>query len=56
MPIPLEKKIADKIDELVKSDIIEPVNGPSVWVSPIVPVLKSDGEVSKDLYRYEAGK
>lgn len=45
VPIPLEEKINSKIDELVKLDIIEPVNNPSGWVSPIVPVLKSDGDV-----------
>ncbi|KAG6440823.1 hypothetical protein O3G_MSEX001465 [Manduca sexta] len=45
VPIPLEEKINKKIDELVKLDIIEPVNNPSGWVSPIVPVLKPDGDV-----------
>lgn len=45
VPIPLETKINAKIDELVAMDIIEPVNHPSSWVSPIVPVLKSDGDV-----------
>lgn len=45
VPIPLEEKINDKIDELVKLDIIEPVKFPSGWVSPIVPVLKPDGDV-----------
>lgn len=45
VPIPLEEKIDKKIDELIKLDIIEPVNNPSGWVSPIVPVLKPDGDV-----------
>lgn len=45
IPIPLEAKINKKLDELIKLDIIEEVNGPSEWVSPIVPVLKENGDV-----------
>lgn len=45
VPIPLESKINNKLDQLVKMDIIEPVNKPSSWVSPIVPVLKPDNDV-----------
>lgn len=45
VPIPLEGKINNKIDELLQMDIIEPVNKPSAWVSPVVPVLKGDGDV-----------
>ncbi|XP_049874146.1 uncharacterized protein K02A2.6-like isoform X1 [Pectinophora gossypiella] len=45
VPIPLESKINSKIDELVKRDIIEPVNKATTWVSPLVPILKKDGDV-----------
>lgn len=45
VPIPLEIKINKKIDELVKMDIIEPVDKPSSWVSPMVPILKPDGDI-----------
>ena len=45
IPIPIEEKINKKIDELLKLDIIEPVERPSGWVSPIVPVLKTNGDV-----------
>ncbi|CAH2208327.1 jg24389, partial [Pararge aegeria aegeria] len=45
IPIPLEVKVEDKIKELLQKDIIEEVKGPSNWVSPIVPVLKDNGEV-----------
>lgn len=45
MPIPLEAKVNAKLDELIASDIIETVSGPSRWVSPIVPVLKENGDV-----------
>lgn len=45
VPIPLEDKINKKIDELLRMDIIEPVNHPSSWVSPVVPVLKEGGDI-----------
>ncbi|CAG9137613.1 unnamed protein product, partial [Plutella xylostella] len=45
VPIPLEAKINKKIQELIDTDIIEPVDGPSDWISPLVPVLKGDGDV-----------
>ncbi|XP_052744494.1 uncharacterized protein K02A2.6-like [Bicyclus anynana] len=45
VPIPLEEKINKKIEYLIKLDIIEPVKVPSGWVSPIVPVLKPNGEI-----------
>ncbi|CAH1994743.1 unnamed protein product [Acanthoscelides obtectus] len=45
IPIPLEAKIENKIEELKQRDIIEPVVGSSKWVSPVVPVLKENGEV-----------
>ncbi|XP_049886625.1 uncharacterized protein K02A2.6-like [Pectinophora gossypiella] len=44
-PIPLEAKIGEKIEELKQRDIIEPVVGSSKWVSPVVPVLKENGEI-----------
>lgn len=43
--IPLEEKVNNKIKELIDRDIIEEVHGSSRWVSPIVPVLKDNGEV-----------
>lgn len=45
IPIPLETRIEQKISELLQADIIEEVKGPSSWVSPIVPVLKDNGDV-----------
>ncbi|XP_029166467.1 uncharacterized protein K02A2.6-like isoform X1 [Nylanderia fulva] len=45
IPIPLENKVNEKLAELKDSDIIEKVHGPSPWVSPMVPVLKENGEV-----------
>lgn len=45
IPIPLEEKINNKIKELLELDIIEEVHEPSPWVSPIVPILKDNGDV-----------
>lgn len=45
VPIPLEEKINNKINELVALGIVEPVNEPSAWVSPLVPVIKGDGDI-----------
>ena len=44
-PIALEEKIHDKLEYLLQKDIIEKVNGPSTWVSPMVPILKESGEI-----------
>lgn len=44
-PIALEGKIHDKLETLLQKDIIEKVNGPSAWVSPMVPIMKRSGEV-----------
>lgn len=45
VPIPIEEKVTMKIRELLDSDIIEEVQGPSKWVSPIVPIMKGNGEL-----------
>lgn len=45
IPIPIENKIETKIKELLDSDIIEEVREPSKWISPIVPILKDNGEL-----------
>lgn len=44
-PFALESKIAEKLQSLLDRDIIEKVDQPSAWVSPIVPVLKDNGEI-----------
>ncbi|XP_049877892.1 uncharacterized protein K02A2.6-like [Pectinophora gossypiella] len=48
IPIPIEDKVAAKIDELARRDIIEEVRGSSKWVSPIVPILKDNGDIEID--------
>lgn len=44
-PIALEGRIYDKLKSLLDKDIIEKVNGPSAWVSPMVPIMKTSGEI-----------
>lgn len=45
VPYALEDKIDEKLRMLLDQGIIEKVEGPSPWVSPIVPVLKDSGDV-----------
>ncbi|XP_055916386.1 uncharacterized protein LOC129949139 [Eupeodes corollae] len=42
VPVPLEEAVDKKIDELLEQGIIEKVNEPSQWISPVVPVPKGD--------------
>lgn len=44
-PIPLLEKVKLKIDELLEMDIIERVTKPTSWVSPLVPIIKENGEL-----------
>ena len=41
----MRKQVDQEIDKLLKSDLIEPVDGPVPWVSLIVTVLKKSGDV-----------
>lgn len=42
VPVALEEAVDKKIDELLKQGIIEVVNGPSKWISPVVVVSKEN--------------
>lgn len=44
-PIALQSRIEDKIKALLAGDIIEPVEGGCQWVSPLVTVLKDNGDL-----------
>ena len=44
-PFSLRDKVKEKIEELVTMDIIEPVEGPTPWVSPVVVVPKQNDEI-----------
>ena len=45
VPFHIRRKVEDKLNELQRLDIIEPVNGPTPWVSPLVVVPKLNGEI-----------
>ena len=46
IPFGLRTKVDQKLDELFQADIIEEIpEGPSSWISPLVVVPKSDGDV-----------
>lgn len=44
-PFGLREKVAKKIQELVDKDIIEPVEKPTPWVSPLVIVPKPNNDI-----------
>ena len=45
LPFHVRKRVEDKLEELENLDIIEAVDGPTPWVSPLVVVPKANGEV-----------
>ncbi|XP_030849603.1 uncharacterized protein K02A2.6-like [Strongylocentrotus purpuratus] len=44
-PFGLRDRVKEKIQELVEQDIIEPVEEPTPWVSPVVIVPKPNGDI-----------
>ena len=44
-PFSLREKVKEKIEEPLAMDIIEPVEGPTPWVSPVVVVPKQKDEI-----------
>ena len=55
-PFHLRKKIKEKLDELEKKGIIEPVNTPQPWVSNIVVTPKTNGDIRVCLDARELNK
>ena len=45
MPFSLKDKVSAKVDELHEQDIIERVQGPTAWVSPIVMEPKASSDI-----------
>lgn len=44
-PVPLLDKVKSKLDDLLAQDIVERVEKPTSWVSPLVPILKDNGDL-----------
>lgn len=44
-PIALLSRIEDKLSQLLATDIIEPVTGAALWVSPLVTIVKDNGDL-----------
>lgn len=45
VPVAVEDKVEAKLNEILALDIIEPVVGPSAWISPVVVVFKANGDI-----------
>ena len=45
IPFSLRSKVQAKVEELLELDVIEKVDGPTPWVSPVCIVPKSDGDI-----------
>ncbi|XP_030246419.1 uncharacterized protein LOC115565409 [Drosophila navojoa] len=45
IPVALEGKVNEKLEEAYKLDIIEPVKGHSPWISPMVIMFKGNGDI-----------
>ncbi|XP_058987406.1 uncharacterized protein K02A2.6-like [Musca domestica] len=45
VPVAVEDRVEAKLNEALALDIIEPVIGPSAWISPVVVVFKENGDI-----------
>ena len=45
IPFHLRRKVSGALQQLENDDIIEKVEGPTTWISPLVVISKSDGTV-----------
>ena len=45
VPFALREKVTAKVEELIAMDIVERVDGPTSWVSPVVVVPKASGDI-----------
>lgn len=45
LPFKVRDQVNKQIEDLLNLDIIEKVEGPTEWVSPVVPIIKKNGEV-----------
>ena len=45
IPFTFEDKVTAKVNELLENDIIERVEGPTTWISPVVVAPKPSGDI-----------
>ena len=45
IPFSRREKVTEKLEELLKLDVIEKVEGPASWVNPLVVVEKPNGDI-----------
>lgn len=45
IPFSLKDKVTAKVNELLESDIIKRVEGPTIWISPVVVAPKPSGDI-----------
>ena len=45
VPFSVKSKVTAKVNELLEKDIIEKVEGPTVWLSPVVVAPKPSGDI-----------
>ena len=45
VPFALREKVTAKVEDLIAKDIVERVDGPTSWVSPVVVAPKSEGDI-----------
>ena len=45
IPFSRREKVTEKLEELLKLDVIEKVEGPTSWVNPLVVVEKPNGDI-----------
>lgn len=57
IPFGLREKVDEKLDDLLQAEVIEEVpEGPSSWISPLVVVPRSDGDVRICVYMRHANE
>ena len=45
VPFALRKKVTAKVEDLIAKDIVERVDGPTSWISPVVIAPKASGDI-----------
>ena len=45
VPFALREKVTAKVEDLIAKDIVERVDGPTSWVSPVVVAPKAEGDI-----------